>query len=90
MVLSRDLSPWTSELLFSVSKPVPEEAMTTLSGTSWRNYSKVHSSRQEAGTRKCSGLHASAIQDQRFLLHDLPEMRRGLCKTYVVGVAKTS
>ena len=32
IVLSQDLSPWNSEHLFSVSKPVPDEEMTTLSG----------------------------------------------------------
>ena len=32
IVLSRDASPWRSEHLFSVSKPVPAEEMTRLSG----------------------------------------------------------
>ncbi len=32
IVLSRDPSPWSAEHLFAVSKPVPDEEMTTLSG----------------------------------------------------------
>jgi hypothetical protein len=32
IVLSKDVSPWSSEHLFSVTKPVPGEEMTTLSG----------------------------------------------------------
>lgn len=29
IVLSREISPWSSEHLFAVSKPVPGEEMTT-------------------------------------------------------------
>lgn len=32
IVLSREISPWSSEHLFALSKPVPGEEMTTLSG----------------------------------------------------------
>jgi hypothetical protein len=32
IVLSRDLSPWVAEHLFSVSKPVPDEESVTLTG----------------------------------------------------------
>jgi len=32
IVLSRDLSAWSGEHLFAVTKPVPDEEMTTLSG----------------------------------------------------------
>ena len=55
IVLSRDLSPWTSEHLFSVSKSVPEEEMTTLSGDFvTRECSKAPSARQGSGTKRCS------------------------------------
>ncbi|CDX29300.1 conserved hypothetical protein [Mesorhizobium sp. ORS 3359] len=90
IVLSRDLSPWTSEHLFSVSKSVPEEEMTTLSG----NFvTKVF----EGPFSQARQWHEEMLQmardrksepgDVYFFYTTCPKCAEAYGKNYVVGVA---
>lgn len=90
IVLSRDVSPWSSEHLFSVTRPVPAEEMTTLSGDFITKvfegpYSKVkewhHDMEQLVRSRN------STPTDIYFFYTTCPKCAKAYGKNYVVGVA---
>ncbi|QKC99069.1 hydrolase [Mesorhizobium sp. NZP2298] len=93
IVLSRDLSPWTSEHLFSVSKAVPEEEMATLTGDF---VTKVF----EGAFEQVRGWHEEMLElarqrnpkasDVYFFYTTCPKCAAAYGKNYVVGVAKIS
>jgi hypothetical protein len=90
IVLSRDASPWRSEHLFSVSKPVPAEEMTMLSGDF---ITQVF----EGPYRKAKDWYAALVQRVKdrhavpgevyFFYTTCPKCARAYGKNYVVGVA---
>lgn len=90
IVLSRDISPWSSEHLFAVSKPVRDEEMTTLSGDYLTKvfegpYSRArqwHEDMQQiARDRK------SETRDVYFFYTTCPKCAKAYGKNYVVGIA---
>ena len=91
VVLSRDASPWRSEHLFSVSKPVPAEEMTRLSGDfvtrvfegPYRNTNAWH----EQLVRMVQDRHA-VPGTIYFFYTTCPKCARAYGKNYVVGVAE--
>ncbi|MGX8012412.1 hydrolase [Mesorhizobium sp. ORM8.1] len=93
IVLSRDLSAWTSEHLFSVSKAVPEEEMTPLTGDF---VTKVF----EGAFKQVRGWHEEMLElarqrnpkasDVYFFYTTCPKCAAAYGKNYVVGVAKIS
>ncbi|MDX8482425.1 hypothetical protein RFN28_28780 [Mesorhizobium sp. VK24D] len=90
IVLSRDLSPWTSEHLFSVSKAVPEEEMTTLSGDFLTKvfegpYSQASQWHEEM--RQIARERKSEPGDVYFFYTTCPKCAKAYGKNYIVGVA---
>lgn len=93
IVLSRDLSPWQAEHLFSVSAAVPDEEHVTLSGDyvtkvfegPYRNakdwYVEMQSEAGEAG----------ATNDEVYFFYTTcPKCAKVYGKNYVVGIARIS
>ena len=93
IVLSRDLSPWTSEHFFSISKAVPGEEMTALTGDF---VTKVF----EGGFEQVKGWHEEMLDlarqrnpkasDVYFFYTTCPKCAAAYGKNYVVGVARVS
>jgi hypothetical protein len=90
VVMSRDVSPWTSEHLFSVSKPVPGEEMTALSGDfvtkvfegPYRQARQWHRQMQQLVRER-----KSPPAEVYFFYTTCPKCARAYGKNYVVGVA---
>jgi hypothetical protein len=91
IVLSRDLSPWQGEHLFAVSKPVPGEEMTTLSGTfltrvfegPYREAKHWHDEMQALA--RARGLAPKAVY---FFYTTCPRCAKAYGKNYVVGLVQ--
>ncbi|MGP6086827.1 hydrolase [Antarctobacter jejuensis] len=91
IVLSRDTSPWHGQHLFSASKPVENEAMTTLSGDfitkvfegPYRKARNWYSRMQELVREK--GREPGEIW---FFYTTCPKCAKAYGKNYVVGVAE--
>ncbi|GLQ76733.1 hypothetical protein GCM10007881_02480 [Mesorhizobium huakuii] len=90
IVLSRDVSPWSSEHLFAVSKPVANEEMTTLSGDYVTKlfegpYSQARAwdeeMRQIARHRNAEG------REVYFFYTTCPKCAKAYGKNYIVGIA---
>jgi hypothetical protein len=93
IVLSHDISPWSSEHLFSVSKTVPGEEMTTLSGDFITKvfegpYSQARQWDEEM--RQIARDRKSEPGDVYFFYTTCPKCAKAYGKNYVVGVAATS
>jgi hypothetical protein len=93
VVLSHDVSPWSGEHLFAVSKPVPGEEMTTLTGDFITKvfegpYSEARgwydAMQQAARDRKVTA------GDVYFFYTTCPKCAKAYGKNYVVGVAAVS
>lgn len=90
IVLSRDISPWSSEHLFAVSKAVPDEEMTTLSGDFLTKvfegpYSQARDWHEEMQRIACGG--KSEPSDVYFFYTTCPKCAKAYGKNYVVGIA---
>lgn len=90
IVLSHDDSPWRSTHLFAVSKSVPGEEMTTLSGDF---VTKVFEG-PYSQTRRWYGDMQRAVRDHQrepgeiyFFYTTCPKCAKAYGKNYVVGVA---
>ncbi|MFY0691278.1 MAG: hypothetical protein JXR14_05060 [Paracoccaceae bacterium] len=91
IVLSRDLSPWQAEHLFSISNPVPEEEAVTLSGDfitkvfegPYKDAPDWHEE-MEALVREKGGLPARIY----FFYTTCPKCAKAYEKNYVIGVAE--
>lgn len=91
IVLSRDLSPWKAEHLFSSDTPVPDEEMTALSGDFVTRvfegpYSKARDWDKEM--REIVQIHGSDPSDVFFFYTTCPKCAKHYGKNYVVGVAR--
>lgn len=91
IVLSRDLSAWKAEHLFSVPGPVAGEEMTTLSGDFVTRvfegpYRQVKS--WDAEMRNLVAAKGGAPSDVYFFYTTCPKCARAYGKNYVVGVAR--
>ena len=93
IVLSRDISPWTSEHLFAVNKALPNEEMITLSGDfvtkvfegPYRDAKEWHSIMQDL-----AGSTGTPQEDIYFFYTTCPKCAKAYGKNYVVGVARTA
>ncbi|MBA3908731.1 MAG: hypothetical protein C0524_02365 [Rhodobacter sp.] len=93
IVLSRDLSPWESEHLFSFPAPLPNEETVTLTGDfitrvfegPYREAKTWHAEMQ-AEARKQGG----SGDDVYFFYTTCPKCAKAYGKNYVVGVARTA
>ncbi|SMX40762.1 hydrolase [Maliponia aquimaris] len=91
IVLSRDTSPWHAQHLFAAASPVPDEAMTTLSGDfvtkvfegPYRDVRKWHAAMQEAVRAK-----GRQPGDVWFFYTTCPKCAKAYGKNHVVGVAE--
>lgn len=92
LVLSRDLSAFRGEHLFAVTRPVPDEEMTTLSGDFTTRvfegpYSEVrHWHRQLEEEAAAKGRPAGAIW---FYYTTCPKCAKVYGKNYVIGVTQS-
>ncbi len=93
IALSRDLSPWRAEHLFSVSKPVSDEETVTLTGDyvtkvfegPYRKAKDWYSEMQSLADTK-----GSATDQIYFFYTTCPKCAKAYGENYVVGVARTS
>ena len=91
IVLSQDLSSWKGEHLFSVTEPVPNEKMTTLSGDyitkvfegPYRESKRWYGEMQDAVRER--GLEPGNIY---FFYTTCPNCAKAYGQNYVVGVAQ--
>ena len=91
IVLSRDLSAWRSEHLFSISKPVPEEEATTLTGKFITKvfegpYYKARTWHEEM--KKLAREKGGTSDEVYFFYTTCPKCARAYGKNYIVGVAR--
>ena len=90
IVLSRDTSAWSAEHLFAVSRDVPGQDNTTLSGT---YLTKVFEGPYKNLPRWCDELEETVAQtgkraqDVYFFYTTCPKCAKTYGKNYVVGVA---
>ena len=92
IVLSRDLSAWQAEHLFSVSKAVPDEESVTLTGDyitkvfegAYREAKNWYEDMQSLA--KANG---SAYEEIYFFYTTCPKCAKAYGKNYIVGVART-
>ncbi|WP_159589686.1 hydrolase [Chelativorans xinjiangense] len=90
IVLSRDVSPWRTEHLFSVSKRVPEEEMTSLTGDFVTKLFEGPYSRTGGWYEEMKDAvreRGSQPGDIYFFYTTCPKCAKAYGKNYVVGVA---
>ena len=91
IVLSRDLSAWKAEHLFSVSKPVPEEEAVTLTGDF---ITKVFEGPYRKAKDWCEEMddlvrsRGDEPSEVYFFYTTCPKCAKAYGKNYVVGVAR--
>jgi hypothetical protein len=91
IILSRDLSPWSSEHFFSVSKTIPDEEMTTLSGDFMTKvFEGPYSQAKEwyeamRWTARAQGFEPGKVY---FFYTTCPKCAEACGKSYVVGVVE--
>ena len=91
IVLSRDLSSWQAEHLFSISKPVPEEQAVTLTGDFVTSVFEgpYHNARiwydEMKDLVRARGREPSEVY---FFYTTCPKCAKAYGKNYIVGVAK--
>jgi hypothetical protein len=91
IVLSRDLSAWQSEHLFSISKPVPEEEVVTLTGDFITKvfegpYRKAKTWHEEM--KKLAREKGGTSDEVYFFYTTCPKCAKAYGKNYIVGVAR--
>lgn len=89
IVLSRDISPWSNEHLFAVSKPISDEEMTTLSGDFTTKvfegpFSQTRTWDEEM--RQIGRARNKEPRDVYFFYTTCPKCAKAYGKNYVVGV----
>ena len=89
IVLSQDISPWSSEHLFAVSKTVPGEEMTTLSGDFLTKafegpFSQARTWDEEM--RQIASDRNAEPREVYFFYTTCPKCAKAYGKNYVVGV----
>lgn len=92
IVLSRDLSPWKAEHLFSVSAKVPGEERETLTGTFVTKVFEgpYRNARDWYADMKSLADAAGAQSDEVYFFYTTcPKCAKVYGKNYVVGVART-
>jgi hypothetical protein len=90
IVLSREISPWGSEHLFAVSKPVPDEEMTTLSGDFITKVFEGPFSQArtwDGEMRQIARDRKAEPSDVYFFYTTCPKCAKAYGKNYVVGIA---
>jgi hypothetical protein len=92
IVLSRDISPWTAEHLFSVSAPLPDEETVTLSGHFVTKvfegpYSMAREWQKEMVS--LSREKGSSSDEVYFFYTTCPKCMKVYGKNYVIGIART-
>jgi hypothetical protein len=91
IVLSRDLSAWEGEHLFSVSRPVPDEEMTTLSGdfvTKVFEGPYREAKHWDEEMRQLVTAKGGTPSEVYFFYTTCPKCAKAYGKNYVVGVAR--
>lgn len=91
IVLSRDLSAWQAEHLFSISKPVPEEEAVTLTGHfltkvfegPYREAKKWHEEMKDLAR-----LRGGASTEVYFFYTTCPKCAKAYGKNFVVGIVR--
>ena len=93
IVLSRDLSPWQAEHLFSVSRPVPGEEATTLTGDFVTKVFEGPYRDAKHWYREMAALaheRGAATEEIYFFYTTCPKCAKAYGRNYVVGVARTA
>lgn len=93
IVLSRDTSPWAGEHLFSVSKPVANEEMTTLSGDFVTKVFEGPYRKARDWYREMQDLvraRGKTPGEVYFYYTTCPRCAKAYGKNYVIGVAETN
>jgi hypothetical protein len=91
IVLSRDLSPWKAEHLFSATRDIEGEEMTTLSGD---YFTKVFEGPYSQAQNWCKDMEslarAKGMEPKKlyFFYTTCPKCAKAYGKNYVVGVAE--
>ena len=91
IVLSHDLSPWEGEHFFAVSKDVPEEEMTTLSGefiTRVFEGPYRHARNFDHDMRIAAKAQGKTAKDVFFFYTTCPKCAKEYGENYMVGVAQ--
>jgi Bacterial hydrolase len=91
IVLSRDLSPWQSEHLFAISKPVGDEEQVTLSGDFVTRVFEgpYRDAKEWYGTMTDLAREKGATSDEVYFFYTTcPKCAKAYGKNYVVGVAR--
>lgn len=92
IVLSRDLSAWSGEHYFAVTKEVPGEEMTTLSGDFTTS---VHEGSYALAKQWLTEMHAGAEADghkagRAYLFYTAcPKCAKGYGQNYVIGLVES-
>lgn len=89
IVLSKDVSPWSSEHLFSVTRPVPGEETTTLSGDFLTKvfqdpYGQARDWHEEM--QRIARARNTEPRDVYFFYTTCPKCAKVYGKNYVIGV----
>lgn len=91
VVMSKDLSPWTEEHLFSVTKDVPHEQIVTLTGefvTKVFEGSYSNSKDWYIEMKKIVEAMGSNADDIYFFYTTCPKCAKAYGQNYVVGIAR--
>ena len=91
IVLSRDLSAWQAEHLFSISIPVPDEDAVTLTGNFITKvfegpYRQAKAWHEEM--KDLAGQQGNASGEVYFFYTTCPKCAKAYGKNYIVGVAR--
>lgn len=91
IVLSRDLSAWRAEHLFSISKPVPEEDAVTLTGDFVTKVFEGPYRQAKVWYEEMKNLaraRGGASDEVYFFYTTCPKCAQAYGKNYIVGVAR--
>ncbi len=91
IVLSHDPSAWTGEHFFAVSKDVPGQEMTELSGdfvTKVFEGPYRHAPKWQAETERYAKAHGKSVDDTFFFYTTCPKCAKAYGKNYVVTLAR--
>ena len=91
VVLSKDLSAWKGEHLFSVQKPVPDEENVTLTGdfvTKVFEGPYAEAKTWHADMQKLAAEHGKSDSDVYFFYTTCPKCAKAYGENYIVGVAQ--
>lgn len=91
LVLSRDLSPWTAEHLFAVTKPVPDEEMVRLSGDFLTRVFEgpYRKAKDWYGVMQAVAMEQGKTAEKIFFFYTTcPNCAKAYGKNYIVGVVQ--